>query len=121
MLTVRLRVSQPAYEWVAVRVRLREVLGVDRRRLQEAILERLYRFINPLRGGSNGKGWPFGRTLYESDVHQCLQGTPGVLYTSALEIFRAQPGGNAIGEAVRSVSLLRHGVFVSGIHTVVFE
>lgn len=121
LLTVRLEVSQPAYEWVSVRIRLREVVGVDRKLLEDEILRRLYRFINPLTGGRDGSGWPFGRTLYESDVHQCLQGTPGILYTSGLELFRAQPGGGAAGAAVRSIDLLRHGVVASGIHTVVFE
>ena len=79
LLTTRLDIRPPAYYWVACKVQLRASPGVDQAEVEAEALTRLYRFLNPLTGGADGKGWPFGRDLFTSDVYQCLQGTMFVL------------------------------------------
>ncbi|MFL6337410.1 MAG: hypothetical protein ACJ754_29270 [Pyrinomonadaceae bacterium] len=44
----------------------------------------LNRFFDPLRGGPDGRGWPFGRSIYVSEVYALLDGLPGVDYVSRL-------------------------------------
>ena len=90
LLTTRLDVRSPAYQWVKVKVKLRPIPGFHAETLQAEVLRRLYRFINPLTGGPDGKGWPFDRDLFISDVYQCLQGTPGIQFVQGIEMYKAE-------------------------------
>lgn len=72
LLTTRIRIRLPNYEWVSVDVRVNRIPGVPNSTVEEFILRRLYRFLNPLVGGSNETGWPFGKSLHKSEVHQFL-------------------------------------------------
>jgi len=120
LLTTRLVVSAPAYQWVAVVVALRQAPGVEQRVVEMEVQRRLYRFLNPLTGGIDSKGWPFGRSLYASDVYQCLQGTPHVLFVRSLALYAAAEDGQPQGEPVEVIDLVAHGVIASGLHTVEF-
>jgi predicted phage baseplate assembly protein len=120
LLTTRLDIRAPAYSWVAARVRLRASPGADPAVVERNIQDRLYRYLNPLTGGPDGTGWPFGRDLYASDAYQCLQGTPDVQFIRGLEIFQTQAGAGPAGDPVETVELLAHGVIASGVHEVEF-
>jgi predicted phage baseplate assembly protein len=120
LLTTRVNIRQPAYVWVSVRVTLGASPDASQSQVEEAILARLYRFLNPLIGGMDGNGWPFGRNLFLSDIYQCLQGIPGVQFTRSVEMFRTQPGSGPQGNPEEVIELLAHGVIASGIHQVIF-
>ena len=81
---------------------------------------RLYRFLNPLTGGPEGSGWPFGRDLFLSDIYQCLQGVPNIQFIRSVEMFTAKAGGDAHGDALETLEVVSHGVIASGNHTVEF-
>ena len=51
LLTTRLDIRPPAYQWVACKVKLRAVPGVERSQVEADVLARLYRYLNPLTGG----------------------------------------------------------------------
>jgi hypothetical protein len=51
-------------------------------RLQHDALTRLEKFLDPLHGGTDGKGWPFGRSIYVSELYRLLSNVPGVDYVS---------------------------------------
>ncbi|MFW6182511.1 MAG: putative baseplate assembly protein, partial [Chloroflexota bacterium] len=120
LLTSRLDIREPVYHWVAVRAAVRADASTNHARVEDAVLERLYRFLNPLVGGPDGKGWPFGRNLVISDVYQALQGVPGVEFLSKIEIFVTTAGDGPRGEAVETVDVVGHGTIASGIHEVTF-
>jgi hypothetical protein len=61
---------------VDARVRARPYANVDD--VKQRILDALYTFFDPRRGGPAGLGWPFGRDVYRSEVLQVLDGVPGV-------------------------------------------
>jgi hypothetical protein len=67
--------------------------------LPSLVRNRLLQFLHPTTGGPDGKGWPFGRGLWASDVHRALGDTLREADVQ-LEITRADGGGdpNAIGE-----------------------
>ena len=46
----------------------------------------LNRFFHPLYGGPDGRGWPFGRSVYLSDVARLLESVAGVDYVRRLEL-----------------------------------
>jgi predicted phage baseplate assembly protein len=120
LLTTRLEISQPAYQWVAVKVKLRAAPGVSAIRVEQQVFDRLYAYLNPLTGGPGKDGWPFGRDLFVSDVYQCLQGLPDVLFIRSVEMYSVQPEGEPAGSPVEQIEVLDHGVVVSGKHLVEF-
>jgi len=120
LLTTRLDVRPPAYHWVAAKVKLRAVPGADQAAVETEVLARLYRCLNPLTGGPEGSGWPFGRDLFISDVYQCLQGTPDVQFIRGVEMHAAHASGQARGEPIEQLEAFAHGVIASGLHVVEF-
>jgi predicted phage baseplate assembly protein len=61
------------------------------RKLQVA----LYRYLNPLTGGPEGTGWPFGRPLYPSDIMALLQQIAGIQYLGAILLFPIRKNGES--------------------------
>ncbi len=120
LLTVRLDIRPPAYQWVTVKVKLHATPGLDRSVIQSEVLARLNRFLNPLMGGPDGTGWQFGRSLFSSDVYQSLQGLENVQFVRSIEMFAARPDGQPQGDPVESMDVVAHGVIASGKHSVEF-
>lgn len=120
LLTTRLDIRPPAYYWVSAKARLRPTPGAKAEDVQAAVLTRLYAFLNPLTGGPDGRGWPFGRHLFVSDVYQCLQGLPNIQFIRSVELFTARPGGDAQGAPLETLEIVAHGVIASGKHSVEF-
>jgi len=121
LLTVQLDIRAPVYYWVAARVSIRTVRGVNHAEVEENVLERLYAFLNPLIGGIKGDGWKFGRDLVVSDLHQCLQNIPGVQFIRDVQIYVTAPDEGPRNDPVSSVDVVGHGVIASGVHEVVFD
>ncbi|MFO7683683.1 MAG: putative baseplate assembly protein [Chloroflexota bacterium] len=121
LLTIRLDIREPVYYWVSARVSVRALPGANHADAETMVLNRLYQFLNPIVGGRDGKGWPFGRDLVISDLHQCLQGVPGVQFIRNVEMFVTAAGEGPRGDPVETVDLVGHGVIASGIHEVVFS
>lgn len=120
LLTVKMSVQSPNYRGVAVRVQLRPTPESNRVQLEQAILARLHRYLNPLTGGNEGKGWPFGRDLFISDVYQCLQGLPNIQFIRNVEMQASPVAGSGDGKAVEALDVVEHGVIASGLHRVEF-
>jgi predicted phage baseplate assembly protein len=120
LLTTRLDTREPSYRWVAARAHLRPVPGAAPAEVEGEVLARLNRFLNPLTGGMDGAGWPFGRDLFVGDIYQCLQGIANVQFIRGVELFAASPGGGPQGSPVESLEVVTPGVIVSGKHEVVF-
>jgi predicted phage baseplate assembly protein len=120
LLTVRLSVREPAYRAVAVRVELRATTGANQDGVEAAILARLHTFLNPLTGGVDGTGWPFGRDVYISDIYQALQGVEDILFLRKVEMYASEVAGERTGNAVEFLEVVAHGVVASGVHEVTF-
>jgi predicted phage baseplate assembly protein len=117
LLTTRVNIRPPAYTWVSVKVTLEMAPDVEPSEVEKTVLSRLYRFLNPLTGGLEGTGWPFGRDVFLSDVYQILQ---GVQFVRNVEMFRVQSGGLPQGTPEDLIEILAHGVIASGVHQVRF-
>ncbi|HWQ15204.1 MAG TPA: putative baseplate assembly protein [Roseiflexaceae bacterium] len=78
LLTAVVQVEWPRYVEVQVTARLRTQPQAVETSVAEAAARKLLRFLNPLHGGPQGDGWPFGRALYLSDIYNQLQGLPGL-------------------------------------------
>ena len=54
--------------------------------VKEAVRSALARFLHPLTGGPEGRGWPFGRAVYLSDVAALLESLGGVDHMEDLNL-----------------------------------
>jgi predicted phage baseplate assembly protein len=80
-------VIRPSYAEISIKVTLvrRSVKQTDR--LKREIEERMRRYLHPLLGGRDGKGWPFGRAVYKSDLAHLIEEIPGVEVIDSITIF----------------------------------
>ncbi|MFN0147230.1 MAG: baseplate J/gp47 family protein [Dehalococcoidia bacterium] len=89
----RLLVVGPDYVVVRVRATVQTLPRASATRVAQDIREALDTFLDPIRGGPDGRGWPFGRDIYRSEMLQLIDGVPGVDHITALELFAG--GGEA--------------------------
>ncbi len=87
LLATRLEIASPAYVPVAVAARIKVKTGSDPGQVAADVEGRLYRYINPVCGGPDGKGWPFGHGLLLSEVYAIIQGTANVDHIEEVELF----------------------------------
>lgn len=81
-----LLVVGPQYLTVTVQAQVQLWEGSDPTRVRQDILQRLNTFLDPLVGGPDGSGWPFGRDVYRSEILQVIDGTEGVDHVLSLEL-----------------------------------
>lgn len=98
LLGVQVQLQQPEYMGVCVQTEIGLEPAYDNPLAREEILRTirvsLYKFLNPLTGGIEGKGWPFGRPLYESDIVALLQQARGVRYLGPVLLFPIRKQGD---------------------------
>ncbi|MEU6021947.1 putative baseplate assembly protein [Micromonospora sp. NPDC047134] len=118
---VRLAVEPPFYQGVTVAARLTARPGTAGERLRTAALDALYGYLNPLRGGPDGSGWPFGRPVQSGELFGVLQHLPGVALVEEVLLFTADPVTGRRGTATSRVALDRHALVFSYEHQVRVE
>jgi predicted phage baseplate assembly protein len=117
LLTTQLAVRAAGYKRVRVEADVVARPGADERRLGQDIVAALNAFVNPLSGGPDGTGWPFGRELYLSDLYACIQPVEGLLNVQTIEMFWVDEA-DRLYRGDRRIDLLAHEVVVSDIHQV---
>jgi hypothetical protein len=85
----RVEVVAPTYLEVAARARVSALAGVNKINLRERIVAALNEFLDPLRGGPERSGWPFGRDVFRSEILQVIDEVAGVDYVIALALVAA--------------------------------
>jgi predicted phage baseplate assembly protein len=78
LLTSELYVVGAVYRVVQVQVQIVVAPGSDLATVQNGVQSALTTFFDPLVGGTDGTGWPFGGTIYYSDVYRVILGVSGV-------------------------------------------
>lgn len=90
MVTTRHHVVGPAYAPLRAEILIARRADARDEQVRSAVNERLGRFLDPLRGGADGKGWPFGQSIYLSDLYALVEAVPGVEYIPEISLV---PGG----------------------------
>ncbi|WP_341528608.1 putative baseplate assembly protein [Nostoc sp. UHCC 0302] len=97
LLGVQVHLEEPNYVGVSVQTEIALEPAYENPLAQQEILRNLrislYKYLNPLTGGMDGKGWPFGRPVYTSDIVALLQQTPGVRYLGPVLLFPIRKQG----------------------------
>lgn len=113
LLTTALRVEAPRYTQVRVEARVKARPTADPARIQHEVEARLNSFLNPLIGGQDGTGWPFGRDLFISEIFAQIQSVPGVEYIEAARMLVVGQDG-----PVARVNLGPDDLLTAGEHTI---
>ena len=118
LLTTTLIIGDADYQWVSVEAKVRVKARFDSQQVRRDVERRLYRFINPLFGGPDGSGWPFGRDLFVPEVHSCIQSVEGVDYAEEVRIFPVDPLTGEKGEATQRIKVSATGLVCSYQHQI---
>ncbi|MEU7110930.1 putative baseplate assembly protein [Streptomyces sp. NPDC046182] len=114
----RLVVEPPAYQGITVVARLvAEPQDVDR--VREDALAALFRHLNPLHGGADGRGWPFGRPVQYGEVFAVLQRAAQNALVEEVRLFPADPVTGRRGAPVERIDVARNALVFSYQHQVV--
>jgi predicted phage baseplate assembly protein len=92
LVTTDIQVVGPEYVEVGVAARVRLRPGASSAKAPQRIRAALKAFLNPLTGGPDSLGWPFGRAVFRSEVLQIIDAVPGVDHV--IEMTLQTPGGS---------------------------
>jgi predicted phage baseplate assembly protein len=118
LLGTRLIVEPPFFQGITVVARM-STAEADLNRVQRDALAALHRYLNPLRGGADGTGWPFGRPVQLGEVFAVLQQVDGAELIDEVRLFPADPITGQRGSPVERVELAEHALAFSHQHQVV--
>jgi len=118
LLATRLEIYSPEYIPVAVEVQVRAKRGSVHERVAAEVENRLYRYINPVRGGAEGNGWPFGRSLSVSEISAALQGIAMVDYIEEVRLFPVDIATGERQDATTRITISPHSLICSHKHEV---
>jgi hypothetical protein len=90
-------VIPPTYLAVGVQAVLAPVDPTEAGPVLAAVQVTLRAFLHPLTGGPDGRGWPFGRDVFISDVASLLESIDGVDYVETLTLLLE---GTPVGDRV---------------------
>jgi predicted phage baseplate assembly protein len=114
----RLLVEPPFYQGVTVVARL----TARRRRpvaaVEDAAVRALHAYFDPITGGPDGTGWPFGRPVQAGEAYAVLQQLEGAELVEDVQLFAANPLTGDRGERVQRIDLDRHALAFSFDHQV---
>ncbi|TDN93063.1 putative baseplate assembly protein [Microbacterium sp. BK668] len=115
----RVIVEPPFYRGVTIVARIVARPGTVPEILEKRSLAALYRHFDPVVGGIDGTGWPFGRPVLAGEVYAVLQSVPGVELVDELKLWEADPvTGKRAGEPVLRIDLDSNALVYSYRHSV---
>jgi predicted phage baseplate assembly protein len=117
----RVLVEPPLYQGVTVVARLRSRPRASASRVEAAALDALFQHLNPISGGPDGHGWPFGRPVQAGEIFSILQSVPDVELIEDVRIFGADPTTGARGQATQRLDVAANSLVFSYEHQVRVE
>ncbi|HEX3035149.1 MAG TPA: putative baseplate assembly protein, partial [Thermodesulfobacteriota bacterium] len=86
LVTADLYVIGPEYVKVSVGCKVRLKKKSSPAEIGKRVRKALEDFLDPLKGGPDGNGWPFGRSAYPSEIYQVIDGVEGVDYATGISL-----------------------------------
>jgi predicted phage baseplate assembly protein len=117
-LGARVVVEPPFYRGVTVVAQVEARRRTDPELVQKRALTALYDYLDPLTGGSDADGWPFGRPVHVAEIFGVLQSVPGVELVTDVRLFGADPRTGDRGQAVTKLEVDANAVVFSYQHRV---
>ncbi|HUZ69155.1 MAG TPA: putative baseplate assembly protein [Candidatus Saccharimonadales bacterium] len=117
----RVLVEPPLYQGVTVVARLRSRPRASPARVEATALDALFQHLNPISGGPDGHGWPFGRPVQAGEIFSILQSVRDVELVEDVRIFGADPTTGARGQATQRLEVAANSIVFSYEHQVRVE
>ncbi|MEN2423919.1 putative baseplate assembly protein [Streptomyces rimosus] len=105
LIGTRLAVGPPYYQGVTVVATVHAFRGTDTDRVRRRAHDALYRHLDPLTGGAEGRGWPFGRPVQSGEIFAVLQRVPGVELVDEVVLHPADPLTGRRGDPTDRIDL----------------
>ena len=86
LITTYLHVISPEYVKISVMCKVRIMKKSSSTEVVNRIKDALKKFLDPLTGGTDGKGWPFGRAVYPSEIYQIINNVEGFDYATDVSL-----------------------------------
>jgi predicted phage baseplate assembly protein len=117
-LGARVMVGPPSYVGVTVVAQLRARTRTARDTLLARATDALYRYLNPVVGGPDGTGWPFGRSVHSHEISAVLQRLTGVDLVEDVQLYEARARSAPNVQPVQRLDLPAHALVISRGHQV---
>ena len=91
LLTTFLHLIGPQYVPVDIQATVAPLADVEETELRPPVITALRDFLDPLHGGEDGDGWPFGRNVFVSEIYQLLDQLSGVDYVTGVTVSSDDP------------------------------
>lgn len=118
LVTSEIRAIAPRYRRVGVSATLHLACNTDADAVLRAAIARIKAFFDPLDGGPDGTGWPFGRTVYRTEVMALLADVEGVRSVTGLGLLSGcgcgATGGSVTEGRCDNVTLCPHELVTTG-------
>jgi predicted phage baseplate assembly protein len=118
VLGARFVVRDATYRGVRVDALVRVLPGYAAAEVAERATQALHAYFHPTRGGSDGRGWAFGRDVYDGMAYMVLQRVAGVEIVQDLKLYPVDLANGAIGDDSQRIPLPADAMLVSGDHRV---
>jgi hypothetical protein len=118
LVTSQVQLDAPEYRFVSVEVEVQSRRRANKESLLAEIQRRLYRLINPVHGGPEGTGWPWERSLFQSEVVALVQGIEGVESVEAVRLFVVDVSNDSRTAVGATITCPKDGLLASHTHRV---
>jgi hypothetical protein len=118
------KVRAPGYQGIGVTATVipeRALLPSERAVLKGAAEEALYAYFNPVSGGPDHNGWPFGRPVHLGDAYSVLARVPGVSRVRTVQLYPMSVLTGERGEPTEQVEVTNLSTVFSVDHQVTVE
>lgn len=90
LITTRHHVVGPVYVSVSIEVKVARKPNTLAATIWDSVEKKIREFSDPLKGGPDGKGWPFGRDVYKSELFKLIEDIEGIDHVKSI-IFDGVP------------------------------
>lgn len=113
MICTVLKVAGPEYAEITITASIKVRTGASAGKVHDRIVAALDNFLDPLIGGPNSLGWPFGRSVFNSEVLALIENVRGVDYVASMSM-EADSSGAQCGD----IALCPTALVTSGAHQI---
>jgi predicted phage baseplate assembly protein len=118
LLGTQLVVDGAAYLGVRVEATVIVEPIADAEAVRRQVATKLSDYLDPLVGGADGQGWPFGRDLYLSEVQSVVQSVPGVRFAEDVTMYQIDLQTNQARAAGARITIADDVLLLPFEHTV---